>query len=60
MGHTECGGCKAALDNNLLGGMLDSWLSYVRKVHETYEEELEAIKDENLRFNKLAEYNVIE
>ena len=60
MGHTECGGCKAALDCNVLGGMLDLWLSHIRCVYELYQDEIDDIEDYNEKFNKLAEFNVIE
>ena len=60
MGHTECGGCKAALDCNVLGGMLDLWLSHIRNVYEHYQDEIDEIEDYNEKFNKLSEFNVIE
>ena len=36
MGHTECGACKAALECNFLGGMLDLWMGHIRNVYELY------------------------
>ena len=47
MGHTECGGCKAALEGVGLKGILDLWLSHIKNVYELYRKELEAISDHN-------------
>lgn len=45
MGHTKCGGVKAAIDGSSLGGMLDLWLSHLKNVYDKYEEELDDILD---------------
>ena len=59
MGHTQCGGVKAAMDNKHLG-MIDQWLSNIREVYTKYEEELRQIEDQGKRMRRLTELNVKE
>jgi carbonic anhydrase len=47
-GHYGCGGIKAASTNSDLG-LINKWLRSIKDVYRFHEEELEAIKDENLR-----------
>ncbi|KAL2117575.1 hypothetical protein VTJ04DRAFT_7235 [Mycothermus thermophilus] len=58
-GHYGCGGVKAALAKKNLG-LLNPWLRNIRDVYRLHEKELDAIKDEEERFNRLVELNVIE
>ncbi|HEY0367508.1 MAG TPA: carbonate dehydratase [Pyrinomonadaceae bacterium] len=58
-GHHGCGGVKAALDNLQLG-LIDNWLRHVQDVVHEHEELLAKIDDENERFDRLCELNVIE
>jgi carbonic anhydrase len=58
-GHFGCGGVKAAMDNLQLG-LIDNWLRHVQDVIHEHEELLAKINDENERFNRLCELNVIE
>ena len=60
MGHTGCGGCKAALGTEPHGGVLDLYLNNIRSVHEKYRELVDAVTDPAKRGDKLAEFNVIE
>ena len=59
MGHTLCGGIKAAIDGKSHGGMLDLWVSALKDTYEKHYEELEKIEDINEKANKLSEYNVV-
>ncbi len=58
-GHYYCGGVKAAMKAEDLG-ILNPWLRNIRDVYRMYKEELNAITDETLRYNRLVELNVLE
>ena len=58
-GHYECGGIKAAMNPSDMG-QLNSWLQTLRDVYRFHRRELDAIKDEHKRFDKLVELNVLE
>ncbi len=58
-GHYNCGGVKAAMDN-VRFGLINNWLRHIQDVMRTHEETLDAIKDEEKRFLKLCELNVLE
>lgn len=58
-GHYECGGVKAALNPSDMG-QLNSWLQTLRDVYRYHRKELDSIKDEHKRFDRLVELNVLE
>ncbi len=58
-GHYGCGGVKAAMGNEQFG-LVDNWLRHIKDVYRLHANELDAIKDEDTRFNRFAELNVIE
>jgi carbonic anhydrase len=58
-GHYGCGGVKAAMGNKSLG-LIDNWLRHIKDVYRIHFHELDAIKDEELRFRRFVELNVIE
>ncbi|RMG25403.1 MAG: carbonic anhydrase [Bacteroidetes bacterium] len=58
-GHYGCGGVKAAMSDTCFG-LIDNWLANIRDVMEKYKDELNAIRDEKARQDKLVELNVIE
>jgi carbonic anhydrase len=58
-GHYECGGVKAALNPSDMG-QLNSWLQTLRDVYRLHRIELDAIKNDKSRFDRLVELNVIE
>jgi len=60
MGHTKCGGVRAAIEGSSNGGMLDLWLSHLKNVYEKYADELDEIEDIDLKVNRLSELNVVE
>lgn len=58
-GHYECGGVKAAMQSADLG-ILNPWLRNIRDVYRIHKNELNAISDENKKYNRLVELNVQE
>ncbi|MHB8259306.1 MAG: carbonic anhydrase [Bacteroidia bacterium] len=58
-GHYYCGGVKAAMQPADLG-ILNPWLRNIRDVYRIHKVELNAIADENDRYNRLIELNVQE
>ncbi|ACE85936.1 carbonate dehydratase [Cellvibrio japonicus] len=58
-GHYGCGGVKAALENRKLG-LIDYWLRNIRDVYYNNKTEMEQIRDEEHRLNRLCELNVIQ
>ena len=58
-GHYGCGGIKAALNPSDMG-QLNSWLQTLRDVMRIHWDELAAIADQDLRFDRMVELNVLE
>lgn len=58
-GHYGCGGVKAAMGNDHIG-LIDNWIRHIKDVYRFHQEELDSIQDENQRFNRFVEINVIE
>jgi carbonic anhydrase len=58
-GHYGCGGVQAAMQNKQFG-LVDNWLRFIKDVYRIHSEELDAIKDEEARFDRFVELNVIE
>ena len=58
-GHYACGGVKAAMQSADLG-ILNPWLRNIRDVYRIHRSELNIIKDENKRYDRLVELNVKE
>jgi len=58
-GHYNCGGVQAAMQPKDLG-VLNPWLRNIRDVYRIHREELDSIKDEKKRYNRLVELNVTE
>jgi len=58
-GHYACGGVKAAMQSADLG-ILNPWLRNIRDVYRIHRNELNAIEDEDKRYDRLVELNVQE
>ncbi len=58
-GHYYCGGVKAAMSQEDLG-FLNTWLRNIRDVYRLHKNVLNAIEDEDEKYNKLVELNVQE
>ena len=59
-GHYGCGGVKSALTNRDFNYVLNMWLRNIKDVYRLHRPELEAIKDEEQRCDRLVELNVKE
>lgn len=58
-GHYNCGGVTAAY-KGLAGGLVGNWISPIRDLAKSNQEELDLIEDETLRINRLTELNVLQ
>lgn len=58
-GHYGCGGVKAAMGNSSIG-IIDNWIRHIKDVYRLHQKELDAIENEEERFNKFVEVNVKE
>jgi carbonic anhydrase len=58
VGHSNCGGVRAALDD-LRHGLVDNWIRHVKDVRRLHQELLDAIAPER-RLQALCELNVLE
>lgn len=58
-GHYGCGGVKAAMKNESIG-IIDNWIRHIKDLYRIHQEELLAIENDEQRFNRLVELNVIE
>lgn len=59
-GHYGCGGVKAAMTNTDYKQVLNMWLRNIKDVYRLHRPELDAVNDEETRFNRLVELNVQE
>ncbi|MEA3496897.1 MAG: carbonic anhydrase [Bacteroidota bacterium] len=58
-GHYGCGGIKLAMEQKSFG-LLDGWLKNIKDVYQHHFEELELIDDDEQKYKRLVELNVIE
>lgn len=58
-GHYNCGGVKAAMMPKDMG-ILNPWLRSIRDVYRLHKKELNTIRDEHKRYDRLVELNVTE
>ncbi len=58
-GHYGCGGIKAAMEEKGIGKS-SPWLQIIKDIFRIHEKELSRIKDEEKRYDRLVELNVIE
>lgn len=59
-GHYGCGGVKAAMSNHDYNQILNMWLRNIKDVYRLYQKELDAIGDDEAKYNRLTELNVKE
>lgn len=58
-GHYGCGGVQTAMTNKHVG-LIDNWIRHIKDVYRFHQKELDAITDEQQRFNRFVELNVFE
>jgi len=58
-GHYNCNGVKIAMSSQNVG-LLNKWLRNIKDVYRFHSTELEAIDDQQKRYDRLVELNVIE
>ncbi len=58
-GHYGCGGVRAAMQNREYG-LIDNWLRHLKDIYAKHADHLNGIADENERFDRFCEFNVIE
>ena len=58
-GHYGCGGVAAALDN-LSHGLIDNWLTKIKDVYVRHREDIDSLRTEKERIDRMCELNVIE
>jgi carbonic anhydrase len=58
-GHYGCGGVQAAMSLQQYG-LIDNWLRHIKDVYTSHKPELDSIKNEKQRLNRLCELNVIQ
>lgn len=58
-GHYGCGGVQAAMNNKSIG-LIDNWIRHIKDVYRFHQQELDAIKDEKIKFDRFVEINVVE
>jgi carbonic anhydrase len=58
-GHYGCGGVKAAMTNHNYG-IINKWLRNIKDVYRFHREEVDDIKNEEARVNRMVELNVQE
>ena len=59
-GHYGCGGVRAAITNHDYKYVLNMWLRNIKDVYRLHRKELDAIKNEELKCDRLVELNVQE
>ena len=59
-GHYGCGGIKAAMTNTDYKQVLNMWLRNIKDVYRLHRDELEGMNDEENKFDRLVELNVME
>lgn len=58
-GHYGCGGVKAAMGNQSFG-LVDNWIRHIKDSYRHHKNELDAIQNEDERFDRFVEVNVQE
>ena len=59
-GHYGCGGIRASVTKTDFKALLNMWLRHIKDVYRLHRDELDAIKDEETRCDRLTELNVQE
>lgn len=57
-GHYNCGGVKAAVTHQSLG-LIDNWIRNIEDTYFSHKVEVDSIRDESSKVNRLVELNVV-
>ncbi|MCB0403038.1 MAG: carbonate dehydratase [Flavobacteriales bacterium] len=57
--HYSCGGIQAAMTNQHIG-LIDNWIRHIKDVYRHNKNELDSIGDQQERFDRFVELNVVE
>jgi|SRR5690554_1600105 len=57
-GHYGCGGVQAALSSKEYG-LIDNWLRNIKEIYKENKNELQSIKDDSAKIDRLCELNII-
>lgn len=58
-GHYGCGGVKTAMGNASVG-LIDNWIRHIKDTYRFHKTQLDAIENEDERFNRFVEINAME
>lgn len=58
-GHYGCGGVKTAMGNASVG-LIDNWLRHIKDTYRFHKAQLDAIDNEEVKFNRFVEINAME
>lgn len=58
-GHYDCGGIRAAMDNQE-HGLIDNWLRNIKDTYHKHQTQIDALENQRDRVNLLCEFNVKE
>ncbi|REL26191.1 carbonate dehydratase [Thalassotalea euphylliae] len=58
-GHYGCGGVMASMDDEPRG-LIDNWLRHLKDVYRFHKDKVDAVTDQNEKFNLMCELNVVE
>ncbi len=58
-GHYGCGGVRAASSHQHFG-LIDNWLRHIKDIYRLHATELDAVPDDEVRYERLIELNVFE
>jgi carbonic anhydrase len=59
VGHYQCGGVRAAMDNNS-HGLIDNWLTKIKDVYVRHRAEVDLLSTEEIRVDRMCELNVLD
>ncbi len=59
-GHYGCGGVKAAMGNQYLGGVINHWIGNIKDTYRSNRDEVDRQPSEEQKLNRLVELNVID
>jgi len=59
VGHYQCGGVKAAMENTS-HGLIDNWLAKIKDIYIRYQKDIDSLLTPEMRLDRMCELNVIE